>query len=264
MSQEITIVDAFTDKPFSGNPAAVCLLKAPLSEEQMRRIAAEVNLSETAFLVREGDGYRLRWFTPTTEVKLCGHATLASAHVLWEQGGVEASKIEFLTLSGILTAEKSNDGIELNFPEEPVFACEPPAGFSEAIGAEPIFVGKTAVRYFVELSSAQEVRSLKPNLNKLLDFPPGRVVVTARGDDSKYDFISRYFAPGVGIAEDPVTGSTHCALAPYWSEKLGKKEFRVYQASARGGELGVVLDGGRVRLMGKAVTVIRGVLVVDS
>lgn len=242
----------------------MCLLKDPLSEVLMKQIAAEVNLSETAFLIKEGNRYRLRWFTPTTEVKLCGHATLASAHVLWEQGVITESRIEFLTLSGILTAEKCSEGIVLNFPVEPVSACAVPAGFSEAVGAEPIFVGKTAVRYFAELSSAQEVRLLKPNLNKLLEFPPARVVVTARSDDSRFDFISRYFAPGVGIPEDPVTGATHCALATYWSAKLGKKDFRAYQASARGGELGVVLDGDRVRLTGKAVTVIRGVLVVDS
>lgn len=263
MAQEITIVDAFTDKPFSGNPAAVCLLDTPLNETRMKQIAAEINLSETAFLSPEGNSYRLRWFTPTAEVKICGHATLATAHVLWEQKITSADELEFYTLSGRLTARKCEEGIELNFPVEPVQSAALPAGMIDAIGAEPIFTGKTEVRYFVELDSSERVRTLKPNINKLSDYPPGRLIVTSRSDDPHFDFISRYFAPGVGIPEDPVTGSAHCALACYWAEKLQKKEFLAYQASARGGQMKVVLDGERVRLTGKAVTVIRSTFEVE-
>jgi PhzF family phenazine biosynthesis protein len=263
MAQKISIVDAFTDKPFCGNPAAVCLLDAPISETRMKQIAAEINLSETAFLMPEEKGYRLRWFTPTSEVKLCGHATLASAHVLWEQKITSAEELEFYTLSGILTARKCKEGTELNFPVEPVESVSLPEGMIEAIGAEPIYTGKTEVRYLVELDTAERVRSLKPNISKILDFPPGRIVVTARSDDPHYDFISRYFAPGVGIPEDPVTGSTHCALAFYWAEKLKKKDFLALQASPRGGVMKAILDGERVRLIGKAVTVMQSTFEID-
>ncbi len=255
-------VDAFTDKIFSGNPAAVCVLDNPIPEELMKQVAAEINLSETAFLYPKDEGYHLRWFTPLAEVKLCGHATLASAHVLWETDATNNSVINFLTLSGKLIAQKLGNTIELTFPGEPLTKTTFPEGMIEALGIRPIYMGKTDVRYFAELSSADEVRALKPDFNKLLQFPPARVIVTARSDNAKYDFISRYFAPGIGIPEDPVTGSAHCSLALYWSEKLDKTEFLAYQASARGGELKITLEGERVRLQGNAVTTMQGMMVV--
>lgn len=260
MRQEITIVDAFTKIPFKGNPAGVCVMKAPMSEDLMRKIAAEVNLSETAFLYSENNGFRLRWFTPVAEVDLCGHATLASAHSLWESGITAAPTIQFYTLSGTLTATKTDDGIELDFPVEQLMSAEVPKGLLDAVGGTAIFTGKSAVRYFIELASAEEVRTLKPNFAKIVEYPPARVVVTAQSDDARYDFISRYFAPGIGIPEDPVTGSAHCALASYWAVKFGKTKFSAYQASPRGGELKVELDGSRVRLTGFAKTVLRGTL----
>jgi PhzF family phenazine biosynthesis protein len=257
---KITFVDAFTDKIFSGNPAAVCILENPLPDELMQTIAAEINLSETAFLYPKDSGYHLRWFTPVAEVKLCGHATLASAHALWERGVVKSSKITFSSLSGELTAEKKGELIELNFPAEPLTEIIFPDGLTDALGASPIYMGKTDVRYFAELKSAEDVRNLKPDFNKLLLFPPGRIIVTAKSDDPRYDFISRYFAPGIGIPEDPVTGSAHCSLALYWSKKLNKNELMAYQASKRGGEMKVILDDDRVRLQGTAVTTMQGTM----
>ena len=227
----------------------------------MQALAGEMNLSETAFLYPEQDGYRLRWFTPIAEVALCGHATLASAHVLWEEGHARQALLKFYSLSGVLTARRQGDWIELNFPIDPVTEMDAPAGLIEACGAEVVFSGKTPIRYFLELKSPEALRSLTPDLAAIQRIPPGRVLVTARSDDPAYDFISRYFAPGVGVPEDPVTGSAHCALAVYWSRKLGKTEFVVYQASARGGVLKVRLEGDRVFLSGQAVTVFRGELV---
>jgi PhzF family phenazine biosynthesis protein len=262
MRLQITFIDSFTDKPFSGNPAAVCVLKEVIPDSLMQQIAAEINLSETAFLLAKNGYYHLRWFTPKAEVKLCGHATLASAHALWEQGLESKDQIIFSTLSGELTAIRQGRSIELIFPVEPITQVTFHAGMIEAIGIEPIYTGKTDVRYFAELSSAGEVRNLKPNLVKLLEYPPARLIVTARSDDYKYDFISRYFAPGIGIPEDPVTGSAHCSLALYWAEKLKKTEFLAYQASERGGEIGVILDKQRVRLLGKAITVMQGTFLI--
>jgi PhzF family phenazine biosynthesis protein len=224
----------------------------------MKKIAAEINLSETAFVYREGQHYRLRWFTPQVEVALCGHATLATAHVLWEERYESAESLTFQTMSGELIAVRSEQGIELNFPIEEVTEIPIPPGFSEALGVEPVFFGRTPVRYFAELESAASVRAISPRMSQLVEFSPGRVIVCARSDDARYDFISRYFAPGIGIPEDPVTGSTHCILGPYWVKKLGKQSFRAYQASARGGELGVRVSEGRVYLQGQAVTVMRG------
>ncbi|RIH88796.1 PhzF family phenazine biosynthesis protein [Calidithermus roseus] len=261
MGLRIIQVDAFTNRPFSGNPAAVCVLEAPRPAVWMQAVAREMNLSETAFLHRESSGYRLRWFTPEAEIALCGHATLASAHVLWEEGHSRAPMLEFHTLSGLLTATRAGNWIEMNFPTEPVMPAELPPTLLEAIGAKPVFTGKTPVRFFVELESAEVVRKLRPNLSLLAQVPPGRLIVTARSDDPRYDFVSRYFAPGIGIPEDPVTGSAHCALPVYWAPKLGKKEFMAYQASARGGELRVTLTSDRVFIQGQAVTVMRAELV---
>ncbi|MER3445171.1 MAG: oxidoreductase [Meiothermus sp.] len=261
MSLRIVQVDAFTSRPFSGNPAAVCILEAPRPAAWMQAVAREMNLSETAFLHPEPSGYRLRWFTPEAEIALCGHATLASAHVLWQEGHSRSPMLEFHTLSGLLTAVRAGNWIEMNFPVEPVMPVEFSPALLEAIGAKPVFTGKTPVRFLAELESADAVRKLRPNLSLLAQVAPGRLIVTARSDDPRYDFISRYFAPGIGIPEDPVTGSAHCALPVYWAPKLGKKEFMAYQASARGGELRVTLADNRVFIQGQAVTVMRAELV---
>ncbi|HTM47775.1 MAG TPA: PhzF family phenazine biosynthesis protein [Bryobacteraceae bacterium] len=255
----ITQVDAFTDKAFGGNPAAVCILPDERETSWLQSVAREMNLSETAFLVREENGFLLRWFTPTVEVDLCGHATLASAHALWEEGYVKPpQKVRFFTRSGVLTAYRKAHWIELDFPAKVEEKAEAPEGLAEALGAEPKYVGRNAFDYLVELDSEETVRGLKPNFPLLEKLPARGVIVTSRGSD--YDFVSRFFAPGSGIPEDPVTGSAHVCLGPYWGPKLGKTEMTAYQASERGGVVQVRLDGERVRLGGQAVTVLRGAL----
>jgi PhzF family phenazine biosynthesis protein len=256
-------VDAFTDEPFAGNPAAVCVLHGPAEEAWMQNVAREMNLSETAFIYREDDGaYRLRWFTPAVEVELCGHATLATAHVLWEAGYLwETEEARFQTLSGLLTARRDQEWIELNFPVTRVQEAEPAEGLIEALGVRPVYVGRSKFDYLVEVGSEKEVREARPNYAALRAAPVRGVIVTSRSDGSEFDFVSRFFAPGSGVDEDPVTGSAHCALAPYWSEKLGKRDFVAYQASARGGVLRLRLENDRVLIGGKAVTVLRGELV---
>ena len=262
MSLRITQVDAFTSRPFAGNPAAVCILPKAADPAWMLNVAREMNLAETAFLVPQPDGYDLRWFTPAVEVDLCGHATLASAHVLWEDGHLKPdSKARFHTKSGLLTADRRELWIELDFPATPPAAAPPPAGLIEALGAEPTYVGRSRFDYLVELDSESTVRKLAPNLSALAEVKARGVIVTSRADaKSQYDFVSRFFAPQSGVPEDPVTGSAHCALTPYWSAKLGKNDLVAYQASARGGELRLRLAGDRVRLGGQAVTVLRGEL----
>jgi len=255
-------VDAFTSAPFGGNPAAVCLLTGPAGEGWMQDVAREMNLSETAFLYPEGSGYRLRWFTPTVEVDLCGHATLASAHVLWERGRVPPeSRIDFETKSGRLSAERQGEWIELDFPAKPVEPVESPPDLLAALGVPACFVGRNRLDYLVEVEGESTVRALRPDLALLASLPVRGVMVTSGADDPRYDFISRFFAPGSGIAEDPVTGSAHCALGPYWMVRLGKEQLLGYQASARGGTVRVGVRGDRVRLGGQAVTVLRGELV---
>ena len=255
-------VDAFTEEPFAGNPAAVCLLASPRDEEWMQNVAAEMNLSETAFLVREGDGYRLRWFTPTVEVELCGHATLASAHVLWESGALGPAELaRFQTLSGLLTAEHRAEWIELDFPATPEQPAAAPAGLEAALGAKATYVGKTRFDYMVEVQSEMTVRGLRPDMARLAELPVRGVMVTSRASTPGWDFVSRFFGPQTGVPEDPVTGSAHCCLGPYWAKKLNKTEFVAFQASPRGGLVRVRLEGERVRLGGKAVTVLRGELV---
>jgi PhzF family phenazine biosynthesis protein len=257
MPVHIVTVDAFTAKPFAGNPAAVCVLPAPADETWMRNVATEMNLSETAFLHREGDGYRLRWLTPAVEVDLCGHATLASAHVLWEDGHISASETaRFHTRSGLLTCQKSGDWIEMDFPAKVEQAAEAPQQMAEALGTSLKYVGKNQFDYLVEVESEAVLRGLKPNHHLLAQLPVRGVIVTARG--TEYDFVSRFFAPGSGIDEDPVTGSAHTALAPFWGARLGKTEMTGYQASARGGIVKVRLAGDRVVLSGQAVTILRG------
>ena len=262
MSLRITQVDAFTDRPFAGNPAAVCILATAADPAWMLNVAREMNLAETAFLVRQKDGYDLRWFTPEVEIDLCGHATLASAHVLWEEGHLTPNaQARFHTKSGLLTADQKGSWIELDFPATPAPAAPPPAGLIAALGAKPQFVGRSRFDYLVELDSEATVRRLAPDLGALARVEARGVIVTSRADDkSEYDFVSRFFAPQSGVPEDPVTGSAHCALTPYWSGKLGKTELVAYQASARGGVLRVRLAGDRVHLGGQAVTVLRGEL----
>ncbi len=255
-------VDAFTDRPFAGNPAAVCILDQPADDAWMQHVAAEMNLSETAFLQREDDGFRLRWFTPTVEVDLCGHATLASAHVLWTTGYLWTSEeIRFHTRSGLLTARLVDGWIELNFPAVSAEAVEPEAGLIEALGVQPVYVGRNKFDYLVEVASEEEVRQAQPNHAALRAIPVRGVMLTSRSQNSKYDFVSRFFAPASGVAEDPVTGSAHCCLAPFWGERLGKEEMTAYQASPRGGVVRVRNEGDRVVLSGQAVMVLRGTLI---
>jgi len=257
----ITQVDAFTDTPFAGNPAAVCLLPAPRDEGWMQSVAREMNLSETAFLVRAADGYDLRWFTPSVEVALCGHATLASAHVLWEDGHLSpAQQARFHTKSGLLTGDRAGDWIELDFPVKREESASAPAGLAEALGVTPKYVGKNQFDYLVEIDGEVAVRRLTPNHAALAALPVRGVIVTSRADSPGYDFVSRFFAPGSGVPEDPVTGSAHCALGPYWQSRLGKSDLVAYQASPRGGVVRVRLAGDRVKLGGKAVTVLKGEL----
>lgn len=262
MGIRITQVDAFTDQPFRGNPAAVCILPTVPEESWMRQVAQEMNLSETAFLYPQHDGFNLRWFTPAVEVALCGHATLASAHVLWEDGHIApGQEARFHTKSGLLTAQRQGDWIELNFPAVQEKPADAPDGLAEALGTQFNYVGRNKFDYIVELCSAEVVRKLQPNFTALKKLGVRGVIVTSRSDMPEYDFISRFFAPGSGIDEDPVTGSAHACLGPFWSGRLGKSDFTAYQASARGGIVRVRLEDGRVILGGKAVTVLRGELV---
>jgi PhzF family phenazine biosynthesis protein len=257
----IYVADAFTDRPFAGNPAAVCLLPGPRDDAWMQQVAAEMNLAETAFLFPEGDGYRLRWFTPTVEVDLCGHATLASAHVLWETGALPGTQAaRFQTRSGLLTVERQGGEITMDFPAEPARPCPAPEGLAEVLGVVPRFVGKNRLDYLVEVGSENMVRNLRPDIAKLAALGGRGVIVTAAASTPGFDFVSRFFAPCAGINEDPVTGSAHCCLGPFWGERLGRAELRGYQASARGGAVGVRLAGPRVHLRGRAVTVLRGEL----
>jgi PhzF family phenazine biosynthesis protein len=258
----LTHVDAFTDVPFAGNPAAVCLLPESRDAAWMQHVALEMQLSETAFLVRRGpDEFDLRWFTPAVEVDLCGHATLASAHALWESGAVAPDRmVRFHTRSGVLTAEKRDAWIELNFPATPPAPAPAPAGLAEAIGAEPRYTGKSRFDYLIEVDSEAQVRALSPDFARLRTLPVRGVIVTSPATTPGWDFVSRFFAPGSGIDEDPVTGSAHCCLTPFWSARLGTTEFVARQVSPRGGTLRVRLEGDRVRLAGQAVTVLRGEL----
>lgn len=261
MGIRITQVDAFTDQPFRGNPAAVCILPAAADEGWMQNVAREMNLSETAFLHAQADGFNLRWFTPTVEVALCGHATLASAHVLWEEGHLERGQTaQFHTQSGLLKAQRKEDWIELDFPATLAEPASAPDGLARALPAPFRYVGKNRFDYLVELESEEAVRKLQPDHSALRKIPVRGVIVTSRSESPDYDFVSRFFAPGSGIDEDPVTGSAHCCLGPYWQRRLGKSEFVAYQASARGGTVRVRVHGDRVILGGKAVTVLRGEL----
>ena len=261
MGLPIYQVDAFTDKAFFGNPAGVCIMHEPQEADWMQYVAREMNLSETAFLHKQAEGYNLRWFTPVVEVELCGHATLASAHVLWEAGFLEpGEQASFHTLSGLLTANKRGAWIEMNFPAKPEEPAIAPHGLIEALGIPVKYVGKSHFDYLVEVESEEIVRNIKPDFSLLLSVAARGVIVTSLADSNVYDFVSRFFAPKVGINEDPVTGSAHCCLSPFWSKRLGKDELIGYQASARGGLVRVRFGEDRVYLGGQAVTVLRGEL----
>jgi predicted PhzF superfamily epimerase YddE/YHI9 len=261
MGQVITQVDAFTNQPFAGNPAAVCILRGPAAEPWMRAVAREMNLSETAFLYPENGVYQLRWFTPSVEVVLCGHATLASAHVLWTEGHLpHGDRALFETRSGRLSAVRQGDWIELDFPAMPPSPCDAPAGLGEGLGADLVWTGRNGMDDFVELASEVEVRGLKPDMGKLRAVGGRGIIVTSRSSDPRFDFVSRFFAPAAGIDEDPVTGSAHCALAPFWAARSGKLEMVGFQASDRGGIVRVRVAGDRVMLGGQAVSVLRGEL----
>jgi PhzF family phenazine biosynthesis protein len=267
MDLTIHQVDAFAERPFSGNPAAVCVLPSFPAAAWMQAVAAEMNLAETAFLVRRAAGeYDLRWFTPLVEVELCGHATLASAHVLW-QTAVEdrAATIVFHTLSGALMAWRDGEWIELDFPAEPPSeVAEPPADLRTMLGATPLWVGRNRFDLVVELADEAAVGAVEPNLQLLKRMPYRGLVVTARATRAGYDLVSRFFGPQVGIDEDPVTGSAHCSLGPLWSARLGKDRLLAYQMSRRGGTVRVTVRGDRVILGGQAVSVLRGDLLVAA
>ena len=262
MGQTIFQVDAFTDKPFAGNPAGVCVLPEPRSERWMQDVAREMNLSETAFLLKQEDGFQLRWFTPAAEVDLCGHATLASAHILWEAEYLQPQEqARFHTRSGLLTAERvDGNWIELDFPTKPEQPTDAPPHLLEALGIQAQYVGVNVFDYLVEVDTEETLRNMQPDITLLAQVPVRGVIVTSRASTPGYDFVSRFFAPRVGVNEDPVTGSAHCCLTPYWSKRLGKNELLAYQASARGGVLRVRLSGDRVKIGGQAVTTLRGEL----
>jgi PhzF family phenazine biosynthesis protein len=261
MPVRIVQVDAFTSHPFAGNPAAVCVLAEARPDEWMRDVAREMNLSETAFLTPRNGDFHLRWFTPTVEVDLCGHATVASAHVLWQDGHLPNGKqARFHTRSGLLLADRRGDWIELDFPAKIAERADAPPELLPALGVtKATFVGKNAWDYLVEIESEAELRALSPDHTRLRKLPVRGVIVTSRSS-GEFDFMSRFFAPGSGVDEDPVTGSAHTALGPYWGAKLGKTELNAFQASARGGVVRVRLQGDRVILGGQAVTVMTGEL----
>ena len=255
----ITQVDAFAATLFSGNPAAVCLLEEPRDAVWMQSVAGEMNLSETAFLRGRPDGaFDLRWFTPAVEVDLCGHATLAAAHVLWEQGvGGPPGELRFHTRSGLLAARRCGDWIQLDFPADPARPAAAPHGLLAALDVEPRYLGRGRFDYLVEIESEAAVRGLRPDLHRLRAVDTRGVIVTARASTPGFDFVSRFFAPASGVDEDPVTGSAHCCLGPYWSRRTGRDDLTAYQASPRGGVVRVRVGGDRVLLLGQAVTVFR-------
>jgi PhzF family phenazine biosynthesis protein len=264
MALPIFQVDAFSDAPFAGNPAAVCLLSEKREDGWMQSVASEMNLSETAFVLRNDDVWDLRWFTPEAEVPLCGHATLATAHVLWETAALKTEEIaRFHTKSGVLSARRDGSLIELDFPAFPCTPSRASEALVSALSVRPSYVGLSdlgVAEYLLELESEKAVRNVRPDYRKLGEAHAGGVIVTARSSRAEYHFVSRFFAPGLGVDEDPVTGAAHCVLGPYWGEKLGLSEVTGYQASQRGGVVRVGLAGDRVRLGGHAVTVLRGEL----
>lgn len=259
MDLDIVQIDAFTSRPFTGNPAAVCLLEEAPPDYILQDVAREMNLSETAFLLPQEDGYDLRWFTPAREVELCGHATLASAHLLWEDGHIgKGEEARFHTRSGLLTAIRDDDWIELDFPAQPAEETDAPEGLEQSLGIEigPVFRSRTDL--LVEVADEKTVRTLHPDFSRLAMVDVRGLIVTSEAISERFDFVSRFFAPRAGVNEDPVTGSAHCTLGPYWSKKLGADAMVGYQVSERGGTVRVKIAGDRVKLGGQAVTVMRG------
>lgn len=250
-------VDAFTDRVFGGNPAAVCMLEQWLPDAQLQAIAAENNLSETAFVVSSGGQYRVRWFTPTVEVDLCGHATLAGAHVILNELGVDGDCVAFESTSGPLFVRRQSDMLALDFPARPAQPCDPPDALVRGLGGSPV-ESLSARDYLVIYESEDDVLALQPDVEQLLRLQCVGVIASAPGDRS--DFVSRFFAPSAGVPEDPVTGSAHCTLVPYWSNRLDRTELHAFQVSPRRGELFCEHRGERVIIAGRAVTVIRGEL----
>lgn len=266
MTLPLFVVDAFAERAFAGNPAAVCLLPTPRDAAWMQLVAREMSLSETAFVVARDDGdFDLRWFTPAVEVDLCGHATLASAHVLWETAKLDATRAaRFHTRSGLLTASRENGRIVLDLPAHPAKEASLPEGIAAALGVEPAWVGRSRFDVFAEVAREADVKAMAPDFVALAKVEGRGFIVTARGADGAFDFVSRFFAPRVGVPEDPVTGSAHCVLGPYWAAKLGKTDLVGHQLSARGGVVHVTVRGERVRLGGGAVTVTRGELLAPA
>lgn len=264
MKQRIIIVDAFTSEPFKGNPAAVCVMDRAADAAWMQNVASEMNLAETAFLYPTDREFHLRWFSPAVEIALCGHATVASAHVLWQYGHLaDRTQARFRTMSGLLTADQEAEWIKLDFPAQVASEVVPPSGLLDALGLDSTrFVGRSAFDFLIEVESEDVVRSVKPDMGKLAQVAARGAIVTSRSASQEFDFVSRFFAPAVGVPEDPVTGSAHCCLTPYWAERLGKSDLMAYQASPRGGVLKLALRGDRVWLFGKAVTVVEGSLLV--
>jgi len=250
-------IDAFTDRVFSGNPAGVCLLEEWLPDDVLKRIAGENNLSETAFFVPLNQGYHIRWFTPASEVDLCGHATLASAYVLFTYLNFTMTTVSFQSRSGLLTVSKQGDLLSMDFPSQPPAPCQAPGELIEALGKKPSKVLRSQ-DYFVLFPREEDIRTLDPDMSLLKKVDLRGVTVTAKGNH--VDFVSRFFAPKYGVNEDPVTGSAHCALVPYWAKKLGKKELLAHQVSKRGGELFCKEQGDRVIISGRAVAYMEGVI----
>jgi PhzF family phenazine biosynthesis protein len=263
MSIPLFHVDAFTDRPFAGNPAAVCLLPSWKPDSWLQSVAREMNLSETAFLVKQSEHFDLRWFTPTVEVDLCGHATLAAAHIIWQQGYANENEIRFSTKSGVLRAHRREQEIELDFPLKPETEAEAPSGLLMALAVSAQYVGRSQFDYLVEVESEAVLKRIAPDHKRLANLPVRGIIITSRASDPQYDFVSRFFAPGAGIDEDPVTGSAHCCLADFWRKRLNKTEFLAYQASARGWVVKVRIEKDRVFLGGTAVTVAGGKLLLE-
>lgn len=262
MNQLLYVIDAFTNRPFAGNPAAVCLLKEPADENWMQLVAREMNLSETAFVYPIEGGWHLRWFTPKVEVKLCGHATLATAFTMWQTGVLGADEAaHFHTLSGWLTCYQKDNWIVMDFPVKAVEPCAAPVGLKEALGTELLWVGHNEMDYLVEVADENILRGLQPEFSALATLPMRGVIVTCSSQTANYDFLSRFFAPAAGVNEDPVTGSAHCALGPYWQARLGKSDLTAYQASERGGFLKLTVRDERILLHGQAVLISKNELI---
>ncbi|MBI3450088.1 MAG: PhzF family phenazine biosynthesis protein [Acidobacteria bacterium] len=258
MSTPIVQIDAFTAAPFAGNPAGVCILARERDVAWMQHVAREMNLAETAFVIPQSRGFGLRWFTPTVEMELCGHATLAAAHALWEGGHLpRTEQARFETKSGLLTADLKGEWIEMNFPATPAAEVDPPAKLLESLRAPARHVAKSRFDYLVELESEEAVRALDPDIRGFAHLPARGVIVTSRSATPDFDFVSRFFAPAAGVDEDPVTGSAHSCLAPFWGARLGKSKMTARQLSSRGGVLKVELASDRVLISGQAVTVMR-------